>query len=498
MEELSDEEVARRREAVKAAMLHAWRGYEQYAWGHDELCPLTKTGKNSFGGLGATMVDSLDTLHMMGLKDEYERAAEWVRSSMPVNASFDASVFETIIRVVGGTLAAHDLSGDAVMLQRAQQVADRILPAYDTPTRIPLNIINLATQEAKNPTWNQKASTLAEFGTHQLEFWRLSQGTGNATYADLAEGTIRRLHQHWPGQGLMPLFLSPVTGNFTSRRISFGALGDSYYEYLLKMWIIKGRSDEMYRSMWEQAMDEMIDKLVFVSKDNLTYIAEYDRNMVKHKFDHLVCFVPGMLALGAHSGAVRGAKAERYVQLAADLTHTCWQMYHRMPTGLSPEYVTFTAGGLRVGAGFNLLRPEALEAMWYMWRVTRDWRYRTWGWAIFQAFETHCKAEAGYAGLKDVRVSQPRQDDTMQSFFLAETLKYLWLLFSDDSAFDFDQWVLNTEAHPLRVSQPQGTTGTATEQQQQQHKRWWWPPGRSKVEAGSGDDSGAVTQQRRS
>lgn len=69
---------------------------------------------------------------------------------------------------------------------------------------------------------------------------------------------------------------------------------------------------------------------------------------------------------------------------------------HPHPPGLSPEYVTFTAGGLRVGAGFNLLRPEALEAMWYMWRVTRDWRYRTWGWAIFQAFETHCKV--GWAG----------------------------------------------------------------------------------------------------
>ncbi|KAL4436084.1 hypothetical protein ABPG77_005532 [Micractinium sp. CCAP 211/92] len=496
VEELSDEEVARRREAVKAAMLHAWRGYEQYAWGHDELCPLTKSGKNSFGGLGATIVDSLDTLHMMGLKEEYERAAEWVRTSMPVNASFDASVFETIIRVVGGTLAAHDLTGDQVMLQRAQQVADRIVPAYATPTRIPLNIINLATQEAKNPTWNQKASTLAEFGTHQLEFWRLSQGTGNATYAELAEGSIRHLYRHWPDQGLMPLFLSPTTGNFTSRRISFGALGDSYYEYLLKMWIIKGRGDEMYRSMWEKAMDEMIDKLIFVSKDNLTYIAEYDRNMVKHKFDHLVCFVPGMLALGAHSGAVQGAKAERYIQLAADLTHTCWQMYHRMPTGLSAEYVTFTAGGLRVGAAFNLLRPEALEAMWYMWRITRDWRYRTWGWHIFQAFETHCKAEAGYAGLKDVRVSQPRQDDTMQSFFLAETLKYLWLLFSDDSAFNFDKWVLNTEAHPLRVSQPQGAA--AAEQQQQQHKRWWWPPGRGGLAAGSGGAGGGVAQQRRS
>ncbi|KAL4422458.1 hypothetical protein ABPG75_008655 [Micractinium tetrahymenae] len=495
VEELSNEEVARRREAIKAAMLHAWRGYERYAWGQDELCPLTKAGKNSFGGLGATVVDSLDTLYMMGLREEYERAAEWVRTSMPLNASFDASVFETIIRVVGGTLAAYDLTGDKVMLERAQQVADRLMPAYDTPTRIPLNIINLATQQAKNPTWNQKASTLAEFGTHQLEFWRVSQGTGNVTYAELAEGTIRHLHQHWPDQGLMPLFLSPTTGNFTSRRISFGALGDSYYEYLLKMWIIKGRDDEMYRSMWEKAMDEMIDKLVFVSKDNLTYIAEYDRSTVKHKFDHLVCFVPGMLALGAHSGAVQGAKAERYIQLAADLTHTCWQMYHRMPTGLSPEYVTFTAGGLRVGAAFNLLRPEALEAMWYMWRVTKDWRYRTWGWQIFQAFETHCKAEAGYAGLKDVRVSPPRQDDTMQSFFLAETLKYLWLLFSDDSAFNFDEWVLNTEAHPLRISQPQGAAAEQQQQQQQQRKRWWWPPGRSKVAAGSGGDS--VAQQRR-
>ncbi|PSC73991.1 Mannosyl-oligosaccharide 1,2-alpha-mannosidase MNS1 [Micractinium conductrix] len=508
VEEWSAEELGRRRGAVRAAMQHAWAGYERYAWGRDELCPLTKSGKDSFGGLGATMVDALDTLHMMGLGEEYERAAEWVRTQMPVNASFDASVFESIIRVVGGTLAAYDLTGDKRMLERAQEVAHRLLPAYATPSGIPLNIVNLATMEAKNPAWNHKASTLAEFGTHQLEFWRLSQATGNATYTDLAEATIRHLHTHWPKTGLMPLFISPQTGNFTSRRVSLGALGDSYYEYLLKMWIVKGKGDEMYRQMWERAMDDMIEKLVMVSKDGLTYIAEYDRT-IKHKFDHLVCFVPGMLALGAHSGAVQGQKAERYLQLAGELTNTCWQMYHRMPCGLSPEYVNFGPSGMRPGAAFNLLRPEALEAMWYMWRLTHDWRYRTWGWHIFQAFEKHCKVEAGYAGLKDVRLAEPKRDDTMQSFFLAETLKYLWLLFSEDDAFNMDEWVLNTEAHPLRASPParegQHAPGEAT------GKRWWWPPakgggsggggGGGLLAGGGGSDAGGATdgtaQQRR-
>ena len=82
----------------------------------------------------------------------------------------------------------------------------------------------------------------------------------------------------------------------------------------------------------------------------------------------------------------------------------------------------------------------------------------------------------GYAGLKDVRLASPQRDDTQQSFFLAETLKYLWLLFSPDDAFDLDEWVLNTEAHPLRVT----PAVVARPKQQQQHKRWWWPPPRSK------------------
>ncbi|GAB4814643.1 hypothetical protein N2152v2_001689 [Parachlorella kessleri] len=464
---LTDEEVARRRGEVVEAMRHAWGGYVQYAWGHDELAPVSKKGKDGFGGLGATIIDSLDTLLMMGMREEYDRALEWITNEMVTDAAFDASVFETIIRVVGGFLAAYEVTGDEVLLRKSEEVAQRILPAYNTTTGIPYNTINLKTQVAKNPKWNLQASTLAEFGTHQLEFFKLSQKTGNNTYRQKAEATIRLLYERNPGQGLMPLFVNPKTGRWTNRKVSFGALGDSYYEYLIKLWVLKGRQpqDEWVREMWEQAMDEMIDRLVFTSKEGFMYIAEFDRASVKHKFDHLVCFVPGMLALGVHSGAVAGEKAKQYMQVAAGVTETCWQMYHTQPTGLSPEYIQFSAGGMRVGAPYNLLRPEALEAFWYMWRMTKDWKYRTWAWEVFQAFQTQCKTDAGYSGVKDVRKPNVTLDDTQQSFFLAETLKYLYLIYSPDEALDWDDWVLNTEAHPLRIV---GSESRPKKQQQQQ------------------------------
>ncbi|KFM22865.1 Mannosyl-oligosaccharide 1,2-alpha-mannosidase MNS1 [Auxenochlorella protothecoides] len=462
---LTPAELTARRKEVEDAMLHAWQGYVTFAWGHDELCPISQTGKDDFGGLGATIVDSLDTLRMMGFTEEYERALGWVRSGLNLTVDFNASVFETTIRVVGGFLAAYELTGDEVLLKRSLQVAERLLPAYDTPTGIPYGTINLKTLAPRNPKWASKASSLAEFGTHQLEWYKLSALSGDRRFADLAEHSIRYLNEQFPGQGLMPLFLSPSTGKFTSRRISLGALGDSYYEYLLKMWLLKGKTDDMYRTMWEQAMDEMLEKLVLNSTEGHMYIAELDRKTVRHKMDHLVCFVPGMLALGVHSGAVGGEKGERYMAVAAGVTETCWHMYDRQASGLSPEIVTFRAGGaMRDGGAYNLLRPEAVEAFWYMWRVTRDWKYRDWGWAVFQTMQRHGRKEAGFSGVKDVREAEPTPDDTQQSFVLAETFKYLWLLFSEDTSFDFETTVLNTEAHPLKVvRQPLSAADTDTQ-----------------------------------
>ncbi|KAK9817686.1 hypothetical protein WJX72_000621 [[Myrmecia] bisecta] len=456
---VSEAEWGRRRQDVKAAMKHAWDAYVTYAWGFDELMPLTRRGKNSFGGLGATVLDALDTLWLMDLKDDFRRARDWVANDLNFDKMFDASVFETTIRVVGGMLSAFEFSGDNMFVKRAQELCDRLLHAFDTPTGIPFNILNLHTLVAKNPTWTMRSSTLSEFGTEQLEFIKLSEKSGNPVYADKTINVIKYLYNNHADKGMLPLFLNPEDGQFTTTHKSLGAMGDSYYEYLLKTWIMTGKKDDMYRAMWEKSMDEVLETVVFTSSGGFKYIADLDRGLVHHKMDHLACFAPAMFALGVHHRAVTGTKAEQYMELAKDLTYTCWQMYARQPTGLSPEFVTFENGAeMDSGANHNLQRPETLEALFVLWRTTGDSKYREWGWEIFQSIEKWCRVEDGYVGLKDVRQVPPQQDDTQQSFFLAESLKYLYLLFGPNDIISLDEWVLNTEAHPLRILSGSQTT----------------------------------------
>ncbi|WRX27259.1 Glycoside hydrolase family 47 - like 4 [Theobroma cacao] len=309
-----------RREKVKEAMIHAWSSYEKYAWGNDELQPQSKNGVNSFGGLGATLIDSLDTLYIMGLDEQFQRAREWVANSLDFNKDYDASVFETTIRVVGGLLSAFDLSGDKVFLEKARDIADRLLPAWDTSTGIPYNIINLAHGNPHNPGW---------------------------------------------------------TG-----------------------------------------------------------------------MDELACFAPGMIALG--SSGYGPDEAKKFLSLAEELAWTCYNFYQSTPTKLAGENYFFNSGqDMSVGTSWNILRPETIESLFYLWRLTGNKTYQEWGWNIFQAFEKNSRIESGYVGLKDVNSGV--KDNMMQSFFLAETLKYLYLLFSPPTVISLDEWVFNTEAHPIRI-----------------------------------------------
>ncbi|DBB13854.1 TPA: hypothetical protein ACH3X3_000846 [Trebouxia sp. C0006] len=465
--QLTQAECLERRGLVKAAMQHAWSNYVKYAFGHDELMPRSLRGKDPFGGLGATILDSLDTLWLMDMQAEYKQARDWVAYDLNFTRPYEASVFETTIRIVGGMLAAYELSQDHMYIDRCEELVGRLLAAYNTQTGIPYNSIVLDTLMVQNPTWTRRSSTLSEFGSMQLEFAKLSMHSGNPIYNEKAESVIQYLYEKYPEKGLMPLYLNPKSGRFTTTRVSLGALGDSYYEYLLKMWVMRGRSQEaeMYRVMWEKAMDEMIEKLVFTSNpEGLTYVAEFERKRVKHKMDHLVCFVPAMLALGSHTGAVSGSKADQYMQLAENLTETCWQFYAVQPTGLSPEYVTFHEGrGMRSSVHVYLMRPEAVEAFFVLWRLTGNTKYREYGWGVFQAIEKWCKVEHGYAGLRDVRKAPPKHDDTQQSFFLAETLKYLYLMYGSNDEISLDEWVFNTEAHPLRIVQSKAPTDVTTD-----------------------------------
>ncbi|KAK6911104.1 Glycoside hydrolase family 47 [Dillenia turbinata] len=412
-----------RREKVKEAMVHAWSSYEKYAWGQDELQPQSKNGINSFGGLGATLIDSLDTLYIMGLHEEFQRAREWVANSLDFNKNYEASVFETTIRVVGGLLSAYDLSGDKIFLEKATDIADRLLPAWNTPSGIPYNIINLGSGNAHNPSWTGGDSILADSGTEQLEFIALSQRTGDPKYQMKVEKVIAELNKNFPADGLLPIYINPHRGTASYSVITFGAMGDSFYEYLLKVWIQGNKTAAVkhYRDMWETSMKGFLSLVTRSTPSSFAYICEKNGDSLNNKMDELACFAPGMLALG--SSGYGSGESEKFLSLAEE--------------------------DMIVGTSWNILRPETIESLFYLWRMTGNKTYQDWGWNIFQAFEKNSRTESGYVGLKDVNTGV--KDNMMQSFFLAETLKYLYLLFSPRSVISLDEWVFNTEAHPLRI-----------------------------------------------
>lgn len=439
-----------RREKVKEAMLHAWSSYEKYAWGQDELQPQTKNGVNSFGGLGATLIDSLDTLYIMGLKEQFQRAREWVATELDFNKNYDASVFETTIRVVGGLLSSYDLSQDKIFLEKAKDIADRLLPAWNSQSGIPYNIINLEHGNAHNPGWTGGESILADSATEQLEFIALSQRTGDPKYQQKVEHVIAQLNKTFPADGLLPIYINPDRGTSSYSTITFGAMGDSFYEYLLKVWIQGNKTPAVkhYREMWERSMKGLLSLVRRTTPSSFTYICEKNGDSLYDKMDELACFAPGMLALGS-SGYGPG-ESDKFLSLAEELAWTCYNFYQSTPTKLAGENYFFHAGqDLSVGTSWNILRPETIESLFYLWRLTGNKTYQEWGWNIFQAFEKNSRTESGYVGLKDVNSGV--KDNMMQSFFLAETLKYLYLLFSPSSVIPLDEWVFNTEAHPLRI-----------------------------------------------
>jgi len=436
-------------EAVRNAVRHAWTGYVRFAFGQDELKPVSNTGYNWLG-MGATIVDGLDTLWILGLKDEFKQARDWVATSLNLNVNMGVSFFETIIRCLGGLLSAYELSSDRMFLDKARELGEKLLGAFRLPSGLPMATVNLATGAAEPPQWTSGGLILAEIGTFQMEFKALSRHTGDPKWDQKAQAVFDHLDRIAPADGLYPLFIDMNTGGFQGDQISFGAMGDSFYEYTIKMHVYTGKAVPQYRRMYDRSINGVMQKLIYDSTPTgFTYIAEMEGGNIVPKMDHLACFVPGMLALGA-DGA--GKERDKHMRVARGLARTCYEMYNRQATKVAPEFINFVNGADFVnGANHNLLRPEALEAMFVMWRMTGDPIYREWGWTMFQGFENNCKTSSGYSGLQDVtRVPSP-QDDAMQSFFLAETLKYAGLLFTDGETIPLDEYVLNTEAHPLKI-----------------------------------------------
>jgi mannosyl-oligosaccharide alpha-1,2-mannosidase len=385
---------------------------------------------------------------------------------------------------------------DDMYVEKAADLADRLLAAYETRTGIPVASVNLHKYQGIASHMDGGASSTAEATTLQLEMKYLSKLTGEVNYWEKAEKVMKVIDDMEAPSGLVPIFISADLGMFRGNNIRLGSRGDSYYEYLIKQYLQTSNQEPVYKAMWNDALTGIKEHLITYSDpDKYTIIAERPNGLdaaISAKMDHLVCFMPGTIALATTGGSTLeqarkssawGAQQEEDMLLSIELMKTCMGMYAITPTGLAPEithfdifepplmYNNFTSASSRPKASIdfvphsenqnfmihggdvhNLQRPETVESLFYLWRITRDPIYRHWGWKIFQSFITHTATAdgEGFSSIANVLLIPPPSRDDMESFWLAETLKYFYLLFKDDDdLLPLDQVVFNTEAHPF-------------------------------------------------
>ena len=413
---------------VRGEFLYAWNAYKEYAWGHDELKPLSKGFKDWYGtSLYMTPVDALDTLILMGLNDEADKAREAITKNLSFNQDIEVKNFEITIRLLGGLLSSYQLTGDKKLLALADDLGARLLPAFNSPTGMPYMFVNLKTGKTRGAESNP-----AEIGTLLLEFGTLSKLTGKPIYYDKAKRALTELYNRRSKIGLVGSTINVETGAWIDPTSHISGGIDSYYEYLLKSWLLFGDKD--CQKMWKTSVQAVNKYLADSSKAGLWY-AQVDMNTGKKVSTHfgaLDAFFPAVLA---RSGEVDTARR---------LEESAYKMWTTF--GIEPEEIDYKT--MQVTSPGYPLRPEVIESAYYLYFYTKDARYTEMGSTFLLSLVRFCKADAGYAALKNVETRE--KTDSMESFFLAETLKYLYLIYAPRGTLDLNKVVFNTEAHPLR------------------------------------------------
>lgn len=413
--------------AVRDAFLHAWRGYERYGWGHDELLPQSRGARDWYrASFVMTPVDAFDTMLLMGLTDEAARAKALILERLSFDRDFPVQVFEVTIRLLGGLITAYQMDGDPRFLALARDLGNRLLPAFDSRTGMPYRYVNLHTRAVSGPVSNP-----AEIGTLMLELGTLSKLTGDARYYDAAKRAVAALYGRRSAIGLVGSSINVESGAWADPDSHISGGIDSYYEYLLKAWLLFRDPD--FERMWDSSIAAVNRYLLDERAAGLWYghaDMETGARTATH-FGALDAFLAAVLAKGGDT--VHAGRLMRSIL-------RMWTTF-----GVEPEELDYRTMQ-PVHAGYEL-RPEAIESAYYLFRITGDEAYRTMGRVMVDSLLHYTRAEVGFAALRNVETKQQR--DRMESFFLAETLKYAFLLFSPQT-LDFEAVIFNTEAHPIR------------------------------------------------
>jgi mannosidase alpha-like ER degradation enhancer 2 len=408
----------------------AWKGYKQYANGCDALMPVSKKGQNWYSSsLLMTPVDAFDTFYLLKMKHEADEAKEMIFKDLSFNKNMEVQLFEVSIRFLGGLLSSYELDGDPRFLDLAKDLGKRLLPAFKSHTGMPYRYVNLQTGKTRDSLSNP-----AEIGTYLLEFGKLTQYTGDSVYYKTAKKASFEVFNRRSKIGLVGTVIDVNTGNWVNTESQIGARIDSYYEYLYKAWLLFGDKD--CKAAWEVSNDAII-RYLYVKTTKGAFFTRVDMNTGEERhplYGALDAFYAGILTLSGNL-----TLAENIQQGNTYM----WVKFH-----LEPEEFNFRTDSI-TSPGYPL-RPENLESCFYLYRSTKDEQYLRMGKRMIDDILSKCRTTAGFTAIKDVRTMEP--EDSMESFFFAETLKYAYLIFAPESTLDLKKIVFTTEAHPLKIA----------------------------------------------
>ena len=424
---VSSSELTRLAAEVRAEFARSWRAYREKAWGHDELKPVSGAFRDWYAEpLLVTPVDALDTMLLMHLDAEAAEARGLIAERLSFDRDLPVQNFEVTIRLLGGLLSAFEMTRDRRLLDLADDLGRRLLPAFSSPTGMPYRFVNLKTGKVSGARSNP-----AEIGTLVLEFGTLSKWTGNPVYYAKAKAAVLAVASRRSPIGLVGEEIDVETGAWTSTSSHIGGAIDSYHEYLAKGARLFADAD--LARLWREDRAAVDRWLADETPTGLWYgvsdMATGKRTATE--FGALEAFFPAVLVFDGDVGRARR------------LEDSCFRMW--TVCGIEPDGFDYRA--MRPTDRGYPLRPEIVESAYYLFRATGDPRYLAMGRRIFDDLKTYCRVDGGYTVLTDVTTKE--KGDLMPSFFLAETLKYLYLLFAPADTLDFGRVVFNTEAHPF-------------------------------------------------
>uniref|UniRef100_A0A673CI10 alpha-1,2-Mannosidase n=1 Tax=Sphaeramia orbicularis TaxID=375764 RepID=A0A673CI10_9TELE len=438
---------------------HAYQNYMDHAYPADELMPLTCRGRvrglepsrgdvdDALGKFSLTLIDTLDTLVLLNKTTEFEAAVRRVLSDVRLDNDIVVSVFETNIRVLGGLLGGHSMAmmlkdgGQHMqwyqdeLLHMAKDLGLRLLPAFNTSSGLPYPRVNLkyGVRGPETRTGTETDTCTACAGTIILEFAALSRFTGDPVFEAHARRALDFLwEKRQRNSNLVGTTINIHSGEWVRRDSGVGAGIDSYYEYLLKAYILLGDDQFLQRFNIHYA-----SIMKYISQPPLLLDVHIHKPLLPARtwMDSLLAFFPGLQVL---KGDIRPAIETH------EMLYQVTKKHNFLPEAFTTDF--------RVHWAQHPLRPEFAESTYFLYKATGDPYYLEAGRTILDNLNRFARVPCGFAAMKDVRTGS--HEDRMDSFFLAEMFKYLFLLFAEteDLPFDVEGYIFTTEAHLLPLS----------------------------------------------